>query len=331
MRFIFPIVIATILVIPSAIMAQSLEDIATVAPTFTASITPQYPAPNSTATLSVLSSTIDLTSATLAVSVNKKEIYRGSVQSLAIPLGKAGGVVNVKVTISSSGANYTQTLSVQPQDIVLVAEPIASTPPLYLGKASVPLEGSVRVVAIANVQTASGKVLDPATLSYVWTVDDTQLANASGIGKEAIDIDSPLEYRSTSVSVTVQSQDGTLVGGADLSLTASEPVVRVYENDPLLGILFDNALSGTYAINGAEDTLYAAPFSFPISNGAPSLAWFLNGDSVQTGNSVTLRPTGSGQGTASLSLVASAGEMTRATENLSVSFGAAPSTGLFGL
>ena len=184
---------------------------------------------------------------------------------------------------------------------------------------------------MANLQDAKGKALDPTTLSYTWTVDGTELDNFSGIGKDAIMVDSPLEYRSSSVSVVVQSQDGTLVGGDTLSLTASDPSVRIYENDPLLGILFDHALSDTYAITGAEDNLYAAPFALPTSSGAPLLQWFLNGDAAQTGDSITLRPTGSGEGTASLSLVASAGESTKADEELSLSFGAAPSTGLFGL
>jgi hypothetical protein len=204
-------------------------------------------------------------------------------------------------------------------------------PPLYPGKSLVPLEGSTRVVAVANLVDQNGKTVDPSTLSYAWTVDDTQLANSSGIGKDAIMVDSPLEYRSSDVSVTVQSQDGSLVGGDSLSLTASEPTVRIYENDPLLGILFDHALSGDYTINNAEDTLYAAPFSMPTSSGAPLLQWFLNGDLAQTGSSITLRPTGNGQGNASLSLVASAGESTRATQEFSLSFGSAPSTGLFGL
>jgi hypothetical protein len=334
MRFILPIVLVIVLIIPSAAMAQSLEgtgDLTDATAEFTASIDPQYPAPYSQATLSVLSVPLDLTNSTMTVSVNKKQIYNGSVQELAIPLGAAGSITTVDVTIISAGTSYTQTLTIQPQDVALIAEPVSSAPPLYLGKSLVPLEGTTRVVAIANLRNKNGEAIDPSTLSYAWTVDDTQLADSSGIGKDAIMVDSPLEYRESDVSVAVQSQDGTLVGGDSLTLTDSEPTVRVYENDPLLGILFDHALSGNYTINSAEDTLYAAPFSLPTSLGAPLLQWFLNGDLAQTGNSVTLRPTGSGQGTASLSFVASAGQSTRATEEFSLSFGAAPSTGLFGL
>jgi len=100
----------------------------------------------------------------------------------------------------------------------------------------------------------------------------------------------------------------------------------------LLGILYDRALSGSFSISDAESTLFATPFSFPITLGAPLLKWFLNGNEAQTGNSITLRPTGEGQGNASLSLVASAGDSARATQNLSLLFGATSGGfSLFGL
>ena len=299
--------------------------------TFILSARPQYPAPYSQATLSLLSSSLELTNATMAVSVGGKEIYRGAVQPVAITLGKAGSVANVKVTLSVNGVEYVQTLVIQPQDVVLVAEPVSSAPPLYPGKSSVPLNGSVRVVAMANLKDAGGKTFSPNLLSYAWTVDGTQIANASGIGRQAVMVASPLQYRARSVSVTVQSQNGSIVGGASLSLTAQEPLVRIYKNDPLLGISFDHALSGSYAIAGAETTFYAAPFSLPTTGGAPFIQWFLNSASVQTGNSITLRPAGSGQGDSSLSVVASAGNSVPATTNLSLSFGTQSGFNFFGL
>jgi hypothetical protein len=289
---------------------------------FTLSVNPQYPAPYSSATLSAVSSTLDLNTATMIVLVSGKEIYRGNVQPVALPLGGAGSIVGITVTMLVGGAPYTQTLTIQPQDVALVVEPVSSDPPLYQGKSLVPLEGDVRLVAMANLRDSKGRALDPATCSYAWTVDGAHIANSSGIGKDTILVASPLQYRSRAVSVAVQSSDGRMVGGAAVSLTPNEPSLRVYQNDPLLGIRYDHALSGDYSITDAEDTLYAAPFSFPSTTGAPFIEWFLNGSSAQTGTGITLRPAGSGQGTATLSLVASAGESTRATTNLSLIFGA---------
>lgn len=318
------------LVSPFAASAQSLGNFAADTP-FTVSVNPQYPAPYSQANISFLSTSLNLDNATLSVSVAGKEIYKGAVQPVSVTLGKAGSVTNVKVTISSGGATYTQTLFIQPQDVVLAVEPISSAPPLYPGMPSVPLEGGVRVVAMANLRDAAGKTIDPATLSYAWTVDNAQIANSSGIGKEALMVASPLEYRARAVSVAVTSQLGSLVGGASLSLIAQEPTARIYENNPLLGIRYDHALSGEYAVTDTEATLYAAPFSMPTTNGAPSLEWFLNGSPAQAGSLITLRPTGKGQGNASLSLVASAGNSTTANALLSLSFGSTPGSNIFGL
>ncbi|MFA6278992.1 MAG: hypothetical protein WCS97_02570 [Candidatus Paceibacterota bacterium] len=311
--------LSLLLFLPLAASAQAIGSM----DAFTVTVDPQYPAPQSQAALSAVSSTLDLTGATMVVLVAGKEIYRGNVQPIAIPLGKAGSVTAVVVTMLAGGTSYSQTLSIQPQDVVLIAEPISSSPPLYPGKSLVPLEGDVRVVAMASLRDAKGKVVDPSTYSYAWTVDGAQIARASGIGKDTILVASPLQYRSRSVSVAVAGPGGSLVGGAALSLTPSEPLVRIYENDPLLGIRYERALPGSYSITDTEKTLYAAPFSFPTTGGVPFLEWFLNGSTAQTGSSITLRPTGSGEGSASLSLTASAGESARATTDLSLSFGAA--------
>jgi len=331
MRFGLFAAIIVAFVLPFGASAQSLGDLGSAGTSFTVSVAPQYPAPNSPVTLSFLSSSIDLANALMSVSVAGKNIYKGSVQPVSITLGKAGSVTSVSVTISSAGANYTQALSVQPQDVSLVAEPISSSPPLYPGKPSVPLEGNVRVVAVANLRSASGQALNPTTLAYSWTVDGTQIANSSGIGKQAVIVASPLQYRSRDVSVDIMSPDGRLVGGSSITLSSADPIVRVYENDPLLGIRFERALADTFAIPGAEATLFAAPFSFPTSGGPPFMQWLLNNAPAQSGSSITLRPTGSGRGSASLSLTASSGSYTTATQNLSLSFGSSPSFNLFGL
>ncbi len=331
MRFnLLAVLIGIILILPGTTLAQLLGN--TDGETaFTVSVRPQNLEPNKSATISFLSASIDLTNAIVTVSIAGKVLYKGAVQPISIALGKAGSVTSVKVTISSGGIPYTQTLFLQPQDVVLITEPISSAPPLYLGMPSVPIEGGVRIVAMANLRDARGKTIDPAALSYSWTVNDAQIANSSGIGKQSIMVASPLQYRARPVSVRVMSQDGSLFGGASLSLVAEEPSVRIYQNDPLLGIRFDRALLGGYAIATAETALYGAPFSMPTSSGAPLLEWFLNGASVQTGNSVTLRPAGDGEGGASLSLVASSNSYTKAAAELSLSFGSKPGFNVFGL
>ena len=324
--------LVALVLLPSTTGAASLSGMADnvgQAP-FTITLSPQYPLPYGSATITFLSDTLDLANATLSVTVAKKIIYQGGVQPVSVPLSKPGLPVTATATITSNRVKYMQAVTVIPQDVTLIVEPISSAAPLYQGKASVPLEGNVRVVAVANLRTALGKAIDPATLAYTWTVDSTTLANSSGIGKQALLVATPLQYRTRTVSVTVMSQDGSLVGGDSLSLSGEGPTVRIYENDPLLGVRFERALTGSYSIAGAESTLYAAPFSLPTSQGAPSIQWFLDGSPAQTGASITLRPPGSGGGSASLSLTAAADGASTATAALSVLFGSKQSN-FFGL
>lgn len=329
MRFLsFALII--VFALPVMVCAQSAGGIGDTS-SFSVTVSPQFPAPNGSATLSFLSSTFNLANATLAVTVAGKKIYQGSVQPVPIAVGKTGSVTNVSVTLTASGANYSQTVSLQPQDVSLVAEPVSSAPPLYAGKPHIPTEGSVRVIAVANLKSVSGRALDPSTLSYAWKVDNTEIANSSGIGKTALMVASPLQYRRRDVSVIVTSSDGSLIGGDSLSLSPEDPLVRIYANDPLLGIVFSQALSGQFAVGDTETSLYAAPFSFSTTLGAPFIQWFLNGDAAQTGRTITLRPTGAGQGNASLSLTASLGDNVKATASLPLIFGSTPDTNFFGL
>ncbi|MBI3572248.1 hypothetical protein HY091_01795 [Candidatus Kaiserbacteria bacterium] len=319
--------ITAALLLPASALAQSL-----VVPSgLTLTVSPQYPTPYGEVLITPLSTTFDLVNASYTLSANGNVVYRGNAKPFAVALGAAGSVTSVKAMVTGSGGSVSQSISIRPQDVALVAEPLSSVPPLYPGKALVPLEGSVRVVAVANLRSKAGKQVDPSALSYDWTLDGTELAGSSGIGKSSITVASPLQYRAGRVSVVVKSQDGALASGDLLSLTPVEPSVRVYEDDPLLGVRFERALAGSYALAGAETTLYAVPYSFPLALGAPVLHWFLNGSAAQTGDFVTLRPTGSGGGSANVSLTATAGDFARASAVLSLTFNANASATLFGL
>jgi len=302
----------------------------TVPITFSLTTTPAYPQPGSTVTLVANSDTIDLVTSTMTVTVNGTTVYEGNVSGVPITLAQTGSTV-IKAILSTDLGDYTQTLVISPQSVALIAEPLSSVPPLYPGKALIPAEGRVRFVAVASFYNTKGTLMDPAKLSYTWKIDGKTFSGLSGIGKSSIVADSPLEYRSRTVDVTVKSQEGSLSGGDTFTFSSDKPTVRIYKNDPLLGILFDHALSSNQKITGAEFALYAAPFSFSTTNGSASVNWFLNTAAAQSGNTITLRPTGNGQGTASVSCTVRKGDFAVASQSLSVEFGSTDKSNFFGL
>lgn len=313
------------LFLPLAVLAQS-------APAFTLSISPSYPAPYSSATVSVTSASFDFSSATLAATVNGVSVYSGNVAPFPVNIGAPGKTITVKATITQGPLTYTQSLSFTPQGVSLVTEPEATVPPLYSGRPLIPLSGTVHMVAVAEFKTSAGTPVDPKTLSYTWSADNTTLQNQSGIGKMSAEIPVPLQYRSRTVSVVVKTTSGSSIGAANAALSGSDPSVRIYQNDPLLGIRFDHALLSSYTLTGSEVSLFGAPYSFSTAGGAPALSWILNGSVAQTGSSLTLRPTGTGQGNATLSLsVSKQSTLENALTTLAIIFGTKSSGGLFGL
>ena len=122
MRFV--VLLATLL-LPLTVGAQSFPGLGSVGSSFTLSVAPQYPAPYGEALVTPSSGSIDLARATLTATAGGKEIYKGSIRSFSVPLGKAGSVVNVKATVTIGGASYVQTVAIVPQDVALIVEPVA--------------------------------------------------------------------------------------------------------------------------------------------------------------------------------------------------------------
>ena len=318
----------TLLLLPLTVSAQTVD----VSKPFSITTAPQYPRPFTQITVTPLSGSLSVTNATMVVEVDGKKTYEGNASPISVPVGQLGTVTNIKVTLSSQGTKYPMTVSVRPQDLSLIVEPNSSAPPLYLGKGLIPADGSARIVAVANLRDAKNKPVQPSSISYTWTIDDVRMDTASGIGRDSIVVATPQRYRSSDISVVAQSLDGQISTADTVSLDPQDSMVRIYEMDPLLGILFDRAIGGSVSLAAAQKTFYGAQYSFPTANGVPILRWFLNGTAAQTGPLITLRPTGAGSGSASLSLTGSGEEGVTANAQTTVQFGSKSSgLGIFGL
>ncbi|MEK7100865.1 MAG: hypothetical protein AAB921_02085, partial [Patescibacteria group bacterium] len=88
-------------------------------------LTPMYPRPYQTATISPRSSLIDLSASTVVISVNGTIVQRGSgTQSAAVRIGGPGELTSIMVSVTAPGGKvYTDTILVRPADVALVVEP----------------------------------------------------------------------------------------------------------------------------------------------------------------------------------------------------------------
>lgn len=295
----------------------------------TLDISPQYPAPYQTVTITPQSSDIDLSGSTITYSVNGKIVQRGTGQESAnVTLGGPGSVTTVTVTATYNGKPYASSITIRPADVALILEPVSTTHPFYEGGALVGSEGNMRIIAMPDLRTRSGAQISPSTLEYVWKNGDQVLQSSSGIGKSVLVASAPIKYRDATITVTVSTPDQSVVGQGAVLVSAANPVMRIYENDPLLGPRYETALPGSVTLAGSEDTYRAVPYYFTT---VPTLTWSLNGTPSQTGKDITVRPAGGGVGTALLGVSASTGALGQsANAGLSVTFGQG-SSGLFGL
>ncbi|MES2225499.1 MAG: hypothetical protein V4480_01685 [Patescibacteria group bacterium] len=292
------------------------------------SIDPQYPEPYQIVTVTPQSTLIDLSASTVTFSVNGTVVQKGSgAESASVAVGGPGQTTTITVTAVQNGQTYTKQLVIHPADVALVVEPISSTHPFYDGSPLIGSEGRLRLIAIPDLRTSAGTPIAPENLVYTWKNGDQILQSSSGIGKSVLTATAPVRYRDTTISVTVASQDSSVVGSASTLISPTDPTVRIYENDPLLGPRYENALGSATTLTDSEQSYRAVPYYFST---APSLTWQVNGTASQTGQDITVRPSGNGKGTALLGIQAqSSAPIQSGGNSLSVSFGAA-STGIFG-
>lgn len=293
-------------------------------------LSPSYPRPYQTVTVTVKSTLIDLSASTVVISANGVEAQRGTgVVSGQVRVAGPGERTTITVTATNEGQTYQKQLVIRPADVALILEPLTTSHPFYDGGSLISSESRIRVVAIPDIRTAAGTRVSAQNLVYTWRLGDQTLEASSGIGRSSFTATAPVRYRSATLSLTVNTQDKSVVAASQVVITPTDPIVRIYRNDPLLGPMFDRAYSGVISMLDQEETFRVVPYHFSAK---PSITWLLN--SVATGNleDITVRSNGAGNGSALLSATAKGATMFQNGESsLTVRFGETKPLGIFGL
>lgn len=310
-----------------SVQAQALPT----ADTLSLVVSPEYPRPYQSVTISPRSTLIDLSASTVRVSVNGADVYEGSgTQATTVRAGALGERTTVVVTVTDpSGKVHTKTQVLRPAEVSLVLEPTSTGHPFYKGGGLVASEGKVRLIAVADMRSSPGTRIPSSSLVYTWRLGNRILTDSSGIGRSILVATAPIRHRTADITVTVTSPDSSLVGEARTLISAVDPVGRVYRNDPLLGPNFDVALTDRYSMPDTEATFRAVGYFFAAP---PTYAWTVNNATNGTDKDITVRATGNGQGTARLGVTLLETETRRSAESrVTVDFGSSTGFGFFGL
>lgn len=286
----FSLVLLTTFSIPLFSYAQ-VPDITALQQTLTVTTAPQYPKPQSTATIYIESYTYDLNAASIAWSIGGNVIAQGiGVKSVKIHTGNVGVTQTVSVSIvTADGKSFNKNITVTPTNLSFLTEALTYKPPLYEGKGVFTGQSAILVTAIPQVGSGAG--IDPSNLIYKWTMDGQVDNNDSGYGKQTLATAGNYWGRDEVVMVDVSTLDGTTVAENSITLHPQSPYLLVYENNPLLGILYNHAQTSTFNLKAdTEASFFAAPFGFipALLPNKTTYTWSMNGIDANNGNGNTI-------------------------------------------
>jgi len=274
-------------------------------------VSPTSPQPGDSVTLDVSSFSMDLDSANITWyvdGVSAKQGY-GDKELVIQAKGNGDGTAIKVVAESADGTTAQTTTEITPAGVDLILEPTSYVPPFYKGKALFIDQGTARLVAIPDV-FVNGAEVSPDDLTFEWEKDGTALASDSGRGADSLIVNGTVPIRDINISVTVLNASGVIVAQSSKIISATDPKILFYEDNPLYGILFNKAITGNYYLGQTEEfTAIAKPYFFNLKSDSgtdSTYKWTVNGNAVdpsgQTNELLLQQTTSNLEGTADISV-----------------------------
>jgi len=265
------------------------------------SLSPTYPKINEPVQAKVQNFNLNLPTAEISWTLDgvlKQKSIGGNTFNFSLPNSNSH-TLGVSV-LATDGSFAEKTIAVQAGFVGLVWQANTYTPPFYRGKALPAHQSSILFIAMPESSKSD------SNLSYLWEQNGLILGDKSGVGKNSLEIETPLVTRPQTVSVTVSDPTGSFRAQNSLTISTVNPEVVLYQKHPLYGILYENALSQSFTATGNESAFIATPYYFSTSGGTPtaSYEWKLNGGVVSSGgaNEVTFRNSDSESGQSDISV-----------------------------
>ena len=261
------------------------------------SVSPQYPKPNDDVVVTLDGYSTNLDAATIVWSVNDIQVASGiGKKEITFNVGLIGSITRISVqVIPEKGLPVTKKLTVSASNVHILWEAKTYTPSFYPGKALFTPQSKITVVAIPEF-TGQNSSTAPNALIYEWTLNDFVLNDQSGYGKQSVSFDGNYWGRDERLKVNISSKDESFSTEKTITIHPENPKVLIYENNPLLGVLTNHAITSDFTLNSKspEVSFFAAPYFFRsnlLSNGTTGYEWTMNGAPISenNGNTVTFR------------------------------------------
>jgi hypothetical protein len=227
----------------------------------------------------------------------------------------------------SNGKTFSKKVTISPAKIDLLYEAESYVPPFYKGKAKLPFQGTLRIVALTSFFDSSGKKIPDNRLVFKWKDGNQTLNNQSGYGKNVLlyksddSLPKPIE-----ITAEVSYPEGGLFASKKISVEPASPETVLYEESPEYGILSNKALFDTFVLSKEEVVISAVPLFFGVDSKNSSVLnykWTLSEKSIDQGeSSIVLRNTSgkTGQSQISMQVSNTIDYFQAASQNLKVIF-----------
>jgi len=274
------------------------------------SISPSSPRAGDSVVLTLSSNLLDLDSAKIVWYIDGIARKDTTSKSITIKAKNDGQKTTIRVVVETSDGIIKETSTeISPTGVDLVIEPMSYTLPFYKGKPLFIKQGTVKIVAIPDVRI-NGVKISSKDLNFKWTKGNNILGSNSGKGQDSIVVNSTIPVRDINIGVEISDSLGNVLAQNSKLIILNDPKILFFENNPLYGVLYNKAITGSYYLGTKEElTIVAKPFSFDFSkdvSGESSYAWYVNGSYVVPSgktNELILRQTTTNlKGTASVSL-----------------------------
>lgn len=264
-------------------------------------VTPPNPEPKSAVSVSVESLSLNLDRSLVSWIVDGNEVGRGNgYRTIETTVGALGTQTKITVAVrTESDTLLTATVVLQPAAVDLLWEADSYAHPFYKGRL-LPSSGSfVRAEAIPYITLANGSPVGPSAITFTWRKNDGIDETASGRGRNTAVFPAPMLFGDYILSLTAVLEGGFAVAETSTRIPSIDPGVTLYQDHPLFGPLFHEALPRTASFPDPETTFVAVPYFAAVtspSDGTLAYDWKVNGVRIDSDPKYPNRLTINGEG-----------------------------------
>jgi hypothetical protein len=246
------------------------------------SLSPKYPKPNTEVTIRVDSFIFPIDGALISWYIDGQIIKSGAGEKALVFSTKGLGEQTVikMSAVSSTGEIAEKSVTINPVDIDILWEADTYTPPFYKGKALPVAKSYVRLNTIPQVDPQG---TNPSAYTPEWVLNKTKIL-VSGEKPFSL-VPTSWEGSALDILLRLKNNSGLTLAETPVLIQNTSPLIRFYENHPLLGVIFSRIIYSK-ANNSGQYIVRGVPYYFASSdreNGQLKYSWTRNGKEVPLG------------------------------------------------